>query len=74
MPEEQAVIYCFAWSPNREHLAVGYSDGGLAIWDLVQMKAQLDEIGLGWYRSVLSLGRRGHIYSYSRCLILGEPA
>jgi WD40 repeat protein/serine/threonine protein kinase len=48
LPEEQAVVYSFAWSPNRELLAVGSSDGGLAIWNLVKMKGQLDEIGLGW--------------------------
>jgi WD40 repeat protein len=48
LPEEQAVIYCFAWSPKRELLAVGSSDGGLVIWNLVKMKAKLDEIGLGW--------------------------
>jgi WD40 repeat protein/serine/threonine protein kinase len=48
LPEEQAVIYCFAWSPKRERLAVGSSDGAVAIWNLVKMKAQLDAIGLGW--------------------------
>jgi WD40 repeat protein len=48
MPEEQGAIYCLAWSPDREHLAVGTSDGELAIWDLGKIKTQLDEIGLGW--------------------------
>jgi WD40 repeat protein/serine/threonine protein kinase len=48
LPEEQAVIYCFAWSPKRERLAVGSSDGAVAIWNLVKMKTQLDAIGLGW--------------------------
>jgi WD40 repeat protein len=48
LPEEQGLIYCLAWSPDREHLAVGTSDGGLAIWILREIKAQLDQIGLGW--------------------------
>jgi WD40 repeat protein/serine/threonine protein kinase len=48
LPEVQGLIYSLAWSPNRERLAVGTSDGGLAIWDLAKIKVQLDEIGLGW--------------------------
>jgi WD40 repeat protein/serine/threonine protein kinase len=48
LPEEQSLIYSLAWSPDRERLAVGTSDGGLAIWNLPKIKAQLDEIGLGW--------------------------
>jgi WD40 repeat protein len=48
LPNEQDVIKCLAWSPNRKLLAVGRADGGLAIWNLDKIKAQLDEIGLGW--------------------------
>jgi WD40 repeat protein len=48
LPEEQGVIYSLAWCPNQERLAVGMGDGGLAIWDLAKVKAQLDMIGLGW--------------------------
>jgi WD40 repeat protein len=48
LPEEQSTIYSIAWSPNRERLAVGTGDGSLAIWDLAKVKAQLEEIGLGW--------------------------
>src|SRR5262249_11561424 len=29
-------------------LAVGLSDGGLSIWNLAQIRSQLDKIGLGW--------------------------
>jgi WD40 repeat protein len=48
LPQEQGEIYSLAWSPNKERLAVGTGDGGIAIWDLAKIKAQLDEIGLGW--------------------------
>jgi WD40 repeat protein len=48
LPREQGMVRSLAWSPNRELLAVATSDGGLAIWNLPKIKAQLDEIGLGW--------------------------
>jgi WD40 repeat protein/serine/threonine protein kinase len=48
LPEEQDVVKCLAWSTDRKLLAVGCADGGLVIWNLVEIKAQLDEIGLGW--------------------------
>jgi WD40 repeat protein len=47
LPEQQSLIARLAWSPNRERLAVCSYDG-LVIWNLPKMKAQLDEIGLGW--------------------------
>jgi hypothetical protein len=37
-----------AWSPNKELLAVGSEHGGIALWNLPKIKAQLAEIGLGW--------------------------
>jgi WD40 repeat protein len=48
LPEEQAVTNSLAWSPNQELLAVGTADGGLVIWSLPKIKAQLDTMGLGW--------------------------
>lgn len=48
LPEERSAVWCVGWSPNRELLAVGTSDGGLVIWNLPKVKAQLAEIGLGW--------------------------
>jgi hypothetical protein len=35
-------------SPASSSPAVGSFDSGLVIWNLAKMKAQLDEIGLGW--------------------------
>jgi hypothetical protein len=37
-----------AWSPNKECLAVGSEHGGIAIWNLPKMRAQLATIGLDW--------------------------
>jgi serine/threonine protein kinase/WD40 repeat protein len=48
LPEEKSFIHSLAWSPDRQHLAVGTADGGIAIWKLRTIKAQLEEIGLGW--------------------------
>jgi WD40 repeat protein/serine/threonine protein kinase len=48
LPEEHGVIYSIAWSPNRDFLALGTGDGEMAIWNLARIKAQLDEVGLGW--------------------------
>jgi WD40 repeat protein len=47
LPEEHHTLASL-WSPKRELLAVGSSDGGLVIWNLPKINAQLDEIGLGW--------------------------
>jgi len=48
LPQERALPSCFAWSPNKEFLAVGLPGGELGIWSLPKIKAQLDELGLGW--------------------------
>jgi WD40 repeat protein/serine/threonine protein kinase len=45
---ERSSAASIAWSPNRELLAVGTSDGGLEIWNLPKINAKLTEIGLGW--------------------------
>jgi WD40 repeat protein/serine/threonine protein kinase len=54
-PERSAVctvgrsaICSVGWSPDRRLLAVGASDGGLEIWDLPKINANLAEIGLDW--------------------------
>jgi WD40 repeat protein len=48
LPDQRAQPSSFAWSPNREFLAVGLPGGELSIWNLPKIKAQLDELGLGW--------------------------
>ncbi len=48
LPEEQSTIWIMAWSPDQKQLAVGSADGGLVLWNLPKIKAQLDQIGLGW--------------------------
>jgi WD40 repeat protein/serine/threonine protein kinase len=48
LPEERTYPWSLAWSPNQEHLAVGMPSGEVVIWNLPKIKAQLDEIGLGW--------------------------
>jgi serine/threonine protein kinase/WD40 repeat protein len=48
LPEEESSVMSLAWDTKREFLAVGSFDGQLAIWNLATIKAQLDEIGLGW--------------------------
>jgi WD40 repeat protein len=48
LPEERGTVWSLAWSPDRESLAVGSSDGGLVIWNLPRMKTELSRIGLGW--------------------------
>jgi len=48
LPQEQSTPYCVGLSPNKEHLAVGTSDGGLVLWNLPAIRSQLAEIGLGW--------------------------
>jgi WD40 repeat protein len=48
LPEEHGTPWCLAWSPNKELLAVGSEQGGIALWNLPRIKAQLAGIGLGW--------------------------
>jgi WD40 repeat protein len=43
---EESDIWGLAWSPNGTRLAVGLSDGGLAVWDLDQVRSRLAEFGL----------------------------
>ncbi len=41
LPEERSTVWSLAWSPNREQLAVGSSDGGPVLWNIGQIRAQL---------------------------------
>jgi serine/threonine protein kinase/WD40 repeat protein len=46
LPPEGSDVWCVAWSPDGTKLAVGLSDGGVAVWDLQQVRARLAEFGL----------------------------
>ena len=48
LPQESGTIWSLAWSPDGERLAVGLADGGLAIWNVRRIQAQLAQIGLAW--------------------------
>jgi WD40 repeat protein len=48
LPQERSLPWCFAWSPGKELLAVGSSDGALVIWNLPSIRSQLAQVGLSW--------------------------
>src|SRR5262249_17297733 len=48
LPPEQSVPSQLAWSPDQSLLAVGSSDGGLVVWNLPTVRAQLARLGLDW--------------------------
>jgi WD40 repeat protein/serine/threonine protein kinase len=48
LPEDDRKVWSLAWSPDGERLAVGLSDGTLAIWNLPQVQRHLTALGLGW--------------------------
>jgi WD40 repeat protein/tRNA A-37 threonylcarbamoyl transferase component Bud32 len=56
LPSEGADVWGLAWSPDARRLAVGLSDGGVAIWDLEQVRASLMQFGV-----TLPLARAMHI-------------
>jgi YD repeat-containing protein len=48
LPEAPGTTWSLAWHPRRRLLAVGSSDGGIVLWDLPRVRAQLAQICLGW--------------------------
>jgi tetratricopeptide (TPR) repeat protein len=48
LPKESGLATCTAFSPDGDRLAVGHSDGGLVIWSVPRIQAQLARIGLAW--------------------------
>jgi serine/threonine protein kinase/WD40 repeat protein len=46
LPAESADIWCLAWAPDNKRLAVSLSDGNVAVWDLEQVRARLEEFGI----------------------------
>jgi serine/threonine protein kinase/WD40 repeat protein/tetratricopeptide (TPR) repeat protein len=45
LPSEGADVWCLAWAPDGSKLAVGLSDGIVAVWDLEQVRARLADFG-----------------------------
>ena len=48
LPPESGPIWSLGWSPDGQRLAVGLSDGGLEIWNVTRIQAELSRIGLAW--------------------------
>ncbi len=48
LPPEGGEIYCLAWHPAGTQFAIGLADGGVVVWDLEQIRAELDYLGLGF--------------------------
>jgi WD40 repeat protein len=46
LPSEGADIWCLAWAGDGMHLAVGLSDGLVALWDLGQVRSRLNQFGI----------------------------
>jgi serine/threonine protein kinase/WD40 repeat protein len=46
LPAERSEIWSLDWSPDGARLAVGLSDGGVSVWDLERVRAELLELGL----------------------------
>jgi len=46
LPPEESDVWSLAWSPDAQRLALGLSDGGVAVWDLGQVRARLAEFGI----------------------------
>jgi WD40 repeat protein len=48
LPTRQRAVWSLAFSPDDTKLAIGYSDGGLEVWNLPRLRTQLAAIGLDW--------------------------
>jgi WD40 repeat protein len=48
LPSERSSIWSLAWSPHRDLLAVGLSDGGIGLWSIERIRAELAKLQLDW--------------------------
>jgi len=48
LPAQHSPIWALDWSPNSELMAIGLSDGGVNIWNLPRIRAQVSSLGLDW--------------------------
>ncbi len=46
LPPEGSDVWCLAWAPDGTKLAVGLSDGAVALWDLGEVRTRLAEFGI----------------------------
>jgi WD40 repeat protein len=46
LPPDRGDVWGLAWSPDGARLAVGLSDGGVAVWELEDVRAALAELGI----------------------------
>jgi serine/threonine protein kinase/WD40 repeat protein/tetratricopeptide (TPR) repeat protein len=46
LPPESSEIWGLAWSPDGSRVAIGLSDGGLVVWNLRQVRAELDKFAI----------------------------
>jgi WD40 repeat protein len=46
LPPEESDVWALAWSPDHRRLAIGASDGVVAIWELEQVRAALAEFAI----------------------------
>ena len=45
---ERSSIMSIAWNRQADKLAVGLTDGGISLWDIVRIRAELAKLGLDW--------------------------
>ena len=48
LPAARSTVWPLAWSPSRDLLTIGLSDGELVIWNVPHIRSQLAQIGLDW--------------------------
>jgi serine/threonine protein kinase/WD40 repeat protein/tetratricopeptide (TPR) repeat protein len=58
LPPEGSDVWCLTWAPDGSKLAVGLSDGIVAVWDLEQVQARLAEFGFDAPRTARAEGTR----------------
>src|SRR5262249_47032059 len=46
LPPEASDVWSLAWGPDGTRVALGGSDGGLAVWNLTEVGARLAAVGI----------------------------
>jgi tetratricopeptide (TPR) repeat protein len=58
LPQETGAIWGWSLSPDNERLAFGLADGGVTIWSVPKIQAQLTRIGLAWHADARPRGQQ----------------